>query len=67
MTAARTEEIAPYMVFDDETLGAISLMKPTTLSRLLKVKGVGEVKLGKYGSDILEEIEDSKKNLQKTQ
>ncbi|PRZ38545.1 Rep family ATP-dependent DNA helicase [Antricoccus suffuscus] len=67
MTVARSEEIAPYMVFDDETLGAISLMKPTTLSRLLKVKGVGEVKLGKYGSDLLEEIEASKKNLQKTQ
>lgn len=62
---AREEQIAPYMVFDDETLGAIALLRPTSLSQLLKVKGVGEVKLGKYGREILDSIVESKEYSQK--
>lgn len=65
MGKAREEQIAPYMVFDDETLGSIALLKPASLIQLLKVKGVGEVKLGRYGREILDSIVESTQFSQK--
>ncbi|WP_228389338.1 ATP-dependent DNA helicase UvrD2 [Cumulibacter manganitolerans] len=53
---ARENQLPPYVVFDDETLAAIATRAPSSLMGLLAVKGVGETKLGRYGSDVLEVI-----------
>ncbi|WP_234356326.1 ATP-dependent DNA helicase UvrD2 [Blastococcus sp. Marseille-P5729] len=53
---ARENEGPPYGVFDDETLSAIARRAPSSLMGLLGVKGVGETKLGRYGSEVLEVI-----------
>ena len=56
LETARENEVPPYVVFDDETLAAIATREPSSLMNLLSVKGVGEAKLGRYGSDVLELI-----------
>lgn len=43
----------PYYVFSDITLKEMILKKPKNNSELLKIAGVGEEKLNKYGNDFL--------------
>ena len=56
LETARENEVPPYVVFDDETLAAIAAREPSSLMSLLSVKGVGETKLGRYGSAVLEVV-----------
>lgn len=60
LEVARESEMPPYVVFDDETLSAIATRAPSSLMGLLDVKGVGETKLGRYGSAVLEVLSESK-------
>jgi exodeoxyribonuclease VII large subunit len=53
---AREANVEPYMVFQNKVLQAIAEKKPTTQDELADVKGMGEKKLAKYGSIILETI-----------
>lgn len=53
---ADAEGIPPYRVFSDATLREMVTRRPTTRSRLLAVRGVGEQKLEKYGKRFLREI-----------
>lgn len=55
---ARKDKIAPYMVFHDTTLLELSRRKPQTEQALLGVKGLGPMKVEKYGQDLLEILED---------
>lgn len=57
LETAREQEVPPYVVFDDETLAAIAAREPSSLMSLLSVKGVGETKLGRYGSAVIEVVE----------
>lgn len=50
------EKVPPYIVFSDSTLREMSLTCPTDEAGLLEVKGVGEVKLQRYGEEFLEVI-----------
>jgi ATP-dependent DNA helicase RecQ len=43
-----------YVVFHDATLAAIASARPANLTELLRVSGVGESKLRKYGNEVLE-------------
>ncbi|GAB3297192.1 ATP-dependent DNA helicase UvrD2 [Epidermidibacterium keratini] len=54
LQTARDAQLPPYMIFDDETLSAIAVRRPTSKMGMLAVKGVGEAKLGKYGSEVLD-------------
>ena len=54
MTLAKQEHISPYMVFSDATLRDMVAVNPRTLDEMLEVKGVGEMKLAKYGQDFLD-------------
>ncbi|MFV0532503.1 MAG: ATP-dependent DNA helicase UvrD2 [Cumulibacter sp.] len=56
LETSRSHEVPPYVVFDDETLAAIAAREPSSLMNLLSVKGVGETKLGRYGSAVLEVV-----------
>ena len=51
---ARSAGVPAYVVFHDATLAAIVSARPTSLAELLRVSGVGESKLRKYGDEILE-------------
>ena len=51
---AREEEIAAFMVFSNATLEEIATRRPQSPRELLKVSGVGQEKLAKYGDDLLD-------------
>jgi len=51
---AREEEIAAFMVFSNATLEEIATRRPQSPRELLKVSGVGQEKLAKYGDALLE-------------
>ncbi len=46
--------VPPFVVFHDATLREMLARRPTTLSELLAVSGVGQSKLDKFGQDFLE-------------
>ncbi|HBF7897551.1 DNA helicase RecQ [Clostridioides difficile] len=48
---ASEEKIAPYMVFGDGTLRAMSSSYPINKEEMLDISGVGEIKYQKYGRD----------------
>jgi len=51
---AKAKLIAPYMIFHDKTLIGLVNNRPQNLDEMLKVSGVGEEKLKKYGKVFLE-------------
>src|SRR5229473_1357181 len=48
LETARAAGVPAYVVFHDTTLAAIASARPTSLTELLRVSGVGESKLRKY-------------------
>ncbi len=50
---ARTENLPPYVIFHDSTLRDMLLRRPTTLTQMAEVNGVGERKLERYGRQFL--------------
>ncbi|MSP26214.1 MAG: DNA helicase RecQ, partial [Myxococcales bacterium] len=50
---ARADAIAPYLIFSDAALIEIAKARPATLASLHGCKGVGEVKLERYGDAVL--------------
>lgn len=55
---AEKENIPPYLIFADSTLREMSLQLPTTTAQLRKIKGVGEVKLDKYGKEFITALKE---------
>ncbi|WP_445487548.1 DNA helicase RecQ [Niallia sp. 03133] len=53
---AEEEKVPPFVVFSDETLRFIASNEPTTLIDFSNIKGIGELKLKKYGEIILDAI-----------
>lgn len=51
---ADREKVPPYLVFADSTLKEMSEYCPTDHNSLLSIKGVGEVKLARYGQEFLQ-------------
>jgi ATP-dependent DNA helicase RecQ len=52
--AAREQNVPAYVIFHDATLRQIAAEKPSTLTGLSGVNGVGEAKLAKYGQQVLD-------------
>lgn len=52
------ENVPPFVIFADSTLKELAKHKPTTLKDMLNIKGVGEVKLKRYGAAFIEAIAD---------
>jgi ATP-dependent DNA helicase RecQ len=46
---AKEAGVPPYVIFHDSTLREMAAVKPTSLSALSRVSGVGEAKLERYG------------------
>ncbi len=59
MEIARREGVPPYIVFSDKTLVAILMSKPLNRPSLMKVPGVGESKVRRYGDEIIALIQES--------
>ncbi|GAA0076757.1 DNA helicase RecQ [Clostridium sp. CTA-5] len=53
---AYKDRIKPYIIFSDTTLIDITNNKPSTLEKLLEIRGVGEKKISAYGEEILKII-----------
>jgi len=54
---AKADEIPAYVVFHNSTLAEIAARRPTTISELASVPGVGPAKLERYGRDVLLALE----------
>ena len=50
----RKRRIKPYQVFPDKLLEAIVAERPTTPAQLLELPGMGQVRMSRYGSQMLE-------------
>ncbi|KAB7671148.1 DNA helicase RecQ [Bacillus sp. B1-b2] len=53
---ADQEKVPPFVVFSDETLRNISLLKPSTLEEFRQIKGIGDHKLKKYGETMIHSL-----------
>ena len=53
---ADRDGVPPFVVFGDVTLTGMAALRPLTAEELLQVSGVGQHKLGKYGSEFLQVI-----------
>ena len=55
---ADAENVPPYVIFHDSTLKEMATYYPRDISSLKKIKGVGQIKLEKYGKVFLDKIID---------
>lgn len=64
---ADREKIPPYIIFSDSTLNEMCRKLPVDEEQLGRIKGVGEIKLKKYGEEFLSTIKDyiNKNNVKK--
>jgi ATP-dependent DNA helicase RecQ len=53
---AELQDVPPYIVFADTSLKQMAAKKPSSKEEMLKITGVGEYKLKKYGDIFLREI-----------
>jgi ATP-dependent DNA helicase RecQ len=53
---ARAEKVPAYIVFPDRTLAEMAVRRPRSLTALADVRGVGAVKLEKYGERFLDAL-----------
>lgn len=58
---ANKEKIKPYIIFSDSSLIDIVNRLPKNKEELLELRGVGEKKLEKYGSEIIELLDEYNK------
>ncbi|MDP1793129.1 MAG: ATP-dependent DNA helicase UvrD2 [Acidimicrobiales bacterium] len=56
--AARTAGMPAYLIFHDTTLAALAEAQPRDEADLLRVPGVGPVKVERYGTDVLRVLDD---------
>ncbi|HMJ38746.1 MAG TPA: ATP-dependent DNA helicase RecQ [Verrucomicrobiae bacterium] len=59
LETARASGVPAFVIFHDSTLTAIAAARPSSLADLLRVSGVGDSKLRKYGEEVLEVLRES--------
>ena len=59
---ADADGVPPYVIFSDRTLTEMAAYYPQSRESLLKISGVGQVKLSQYGEAFLEVIQSFCKN-----
>lgn len=57
-TLADSEDIPPYIVFNDATLSELARFKPKTPGEMLNISGIGQTKLARYGAPFLSLINE---------
>ncbi len=61
-TISRDEQVPAYVVFPDRTLAEMAVRRPRNVSALGEIRGVGPVKLDKYGErflDVLRSVDET--------
>lgn len=53
---ARTQNVPPYVIFHDRTLHEMANLKPSAISELSRISGIGEKKCERYGALFLKVI-----------
>ena len=53
---AKDEGVPPYVIFHDSTLREVSAAKPSSLSALSKIEGIGDTKLARHGESLLDAL-----------
>jgi ATP-dependent DNA helicase RecQ len=61
-TLAKKSKVPPYMVFSDKTLKHMCRLLPESRAEMLKVSGVGEAKLERYGDAFIKAIREAVKS-----
>jgi DNA helicase-2/ATP-dependent DNA helicase PcrA len=56
---ARAAGMPPYVICNDRTLIEIASVRPSTSAQLLTVHGLGEVKVGRFGEELLALVGDA--------
>ncbi|HEX3021563.1 MAG TPA: HRDC domain-containing protein [Lachnospiraceae bacterium] len=54
LNKSREENCKPFIIYSDNQLKDLIMKKPRSREEMRKVSGFGEVKVSKYGDDILE-------------
>ncbi len=57
-TIAESENIPPFVVFSDATLSDMAQKRPTSDAQMLRVSGVGQAKLDRYGRAFINKIRE---------
>ncbi|MFB5189724.1 DNA helicase RecQ [Alicyclobacillus fastidiosus] len=52
-TLSQRDKVPPYVIFSDSTLREMSLSCPVDETAMLRIKGVGQMKMERYGADFL--------------
>lgn len=52
-TTAAREEVSAFVVLPNATLIELARVNPSSLDELAKIKGIGPIKLERYGSELL--------------
>lgn len=55
---AREDKVPPYVVFPDRTLAELAVRRPRSTTAMADVRGVGPMKLEKYGERFLAVLRD---------
>ncbi|WP_420839684.1 DNA helicase RecQ [Colwellia maritima] len=55
---ADSEDIAPFIVFNDATLSELAQIQPINSMQMLAVSGIGDVKLARYGKAFMDVIKE---------
>ena len=55
---ARSQGVPPYIIFNDATLRAMAVEKPSSLEEMGMISGVGKRKLSRYGDAFLDVLRD---------
>ena len=58
-TISREEQVPAYVVFPDRTLAEMAVRRPTSQNALGQIRGVGPVKLERYGEKFLDVLRSS--------
>ena len=58
---AYKEKIKPYIIFSDATIIEIVNKQPKDIHELMNIRGIGEKKINKYGTDIINLIKEYNK------
>ena len=56
---SKSADVPAFVVCNDHTLAEITRLKPTTPVELLRVNGMGEIKVSKFGDEILAVISET--------
>jgi ATP-dependent DNA helicase RecQ len=58
-TIASEEHVPAFVVFSDRTLAAIAVQRPRTSAAMAGIRGVGPMKLERYGDRFLAVVRDA--------